>query len=227
MGALPRITISYAQSLDGRIATLTGQSQWISSPQTLRLAHRLRRDNEVILAGIGTVLRDDPELTCRIGTGSRATTYDRPVRVILDSHLRLPLASKIASSAGRVPTIACTTDAASPKRKIELEAAGVRVVALGKDEHGLVPVRRVVEFLGEEGYRSLFVEGGGKVITSFLKAGLVHRMIIVIAPLLIGEGVAAVGDLGVRSLEEALRPVRSRTRRLGADIVVELDFGGP
>jgi riboflavin-specific deaminase-like protein len=229
MGRFPRITIGFAQSLDGRIATLAGHSQWISGKRSLQLAHRLRRDHELILAGIGTVLRDDPRLTSRLAGLPLARS---PVRVILDSRLRLPLQSAIVCTAGdraqgRVPTLVCTTEAAPPERRLALEVAGLRVVVLPADAGGRVDVRAVAEFLGSEGYRSLFVEGGGEVITAFLRAGLVHRLLVVVAPILIGQGVAAVGDLGVRTLEQALRPARCRVRRLGADRVWMLDFDGP
>jgi 5-amino-6-(5-phosphoribosylamino)uracil reductase/diaminohydroxyphosphoribosylaminopyrimidine deaminase/5-amino-6-(5-phosphoribosylamino)uracil reductase len=229
MGRLPRVTISFAQSLDGRIATLSGHSQWISGKRSLRLAQKLRGDHELILAGIGTVLRDDPRLTCRLPGLPLARS---PVRVVLDSRLRLPLQSAIVRTAGerargRVPVLVCTTQSAPEERKRALEACGVRVAVLPAGEDGRVEIRSVMEFLGLEGFRSLFVEGGGEVITAFLRAGMVHRLLVVVAPIIIGHGVAAVGDLGVRTLEQALRPARCRVHRLGADRLWELEFDGP
>jgi riboflavin-specific deaminase-like protein len=222
--SLPRVTVSYAQSLDGRIATATGDSRYISCPATLRLAQRLRRDNQAILVGIGTVLRDDPELSCRLpGCAS-------PLRVVLDSHLRLPLESTIVRTADRLPTIvfcaggAEATDCAVGERRGTLVKRGLRVMDVEADPQGLLAPRRVLEVLGREGLDSLFVEGGGRVITSFLRAGVVRRMLVVVAPLLIGEGVAAVGELGVRALADALRPRRARVRRLGCDRVWDLDL---
>jgi len=224
MGRPFRVTVSYAQSVDGRIATATGDSRWISGPGTLRLAQRLRATHDVILVGIGTVLRDDPELTCRLrGRGS-------PVRVVLDTHLRLPPGCTIVRTARQVPVIAAT--ASGSERGVcegireRLEAAGIRVVALPLDASGRVSAPEVVRFLAGEGFRSLFVEGGGQVITSFLRAGLVNRLVVVTAPLLIGAGVEAVGDLGVRELGQALRPARVRVRRLGADLVWEMELHG-
>jgi len=235
--------VSYAQSLDGRIATSTGDSRWISCTRTLTLAHRLRRDHEVILVGIGTVLRDDPELSCRLKRSSRS-----PVRVILDSHLRLPPNSTIVRTCKTYRTIVYTLrDAAEDGtggaavvdimagnaaagagvgRREDLEQAGIEICEVGADSQGRVSVAEVVEDLAQRGFRSIFVEGGAKVITSFLRAGLVHRMIVVTAPVIIGRGVEAIGELGITSLGKALRPRSSRVRRLGTDRVWELLFDG-
>ena len=240
----PRITVSYAQSLDGRIATSTGDSRWISCNRTLTLAHRLRRENEVILVGIGTVLRDDPELSCRLKRRSRS-----PVRVILDSRLRLPPDSTIVRTCRTYRTIVYTLEdtaeagaddaavvdviagkaaaaGAGVDRREDLERAGIEVYQVQADNQGRVSVAEVVEDLAERGFRSIFVEGGARVITSFLRAGLVHRMVVVTAPVIIGRGVEAIGELGITSLAQALRPHRSRVRRVGTDRVWELIFHG-
>lgn len=222
--------MSYAQSVDGRIATITGDSRWISCARTLTLAHRLRRDHEVILVGIGTVVRDDPELSCRLGGNSRS-----PVRVILDSHLRLPADSTILRTCKTYRTIVYTLEqpaspeagAAAADRRAVLEKAGIEVIQIQADEQGRVSVEQVVADLADRGFRSIFVEGGAQVITSFLRHGLVHRMVVVTAPVIIGQGVAAIGDLGITTLAQALRPRRSRVRRLGTDRVWELIFDEP
>jgi riboflavin biosynthesis pyrimidine reductase len=245
MKPTPRITVSYAQSLDGRIATTTGDSRWISCPRTLTLAHRLRRDHQVIVVGIGTVLRDDPELSCRLSGRSRS-----PVRVILDSHLRLPVDSTILRTCKTYRTIVYTlsqssfseagaaavvdviksegkSTAAAADRRAVLEQAGIEVYEVQADDQGWVSVEQVVANLSERGFRSIFVEGGAQVITSFLRKGLVHRMVVVTAPVIIGRGVEAIGELGITTLAQALRPRRSRVRRLGTDRVWELIFDGP
>ncbi len=238
MGRIPRVTLSYAQSLDGRIATATGDSRWISGPASLRLAHRLRRDHEALLVGIGTVLRDDPQLTCRLP----GRPHRNPARVVLDSALRLPPDSRLARGAGQVPTLVFTAGAPAAgslrcgvagslrcgvERRSALEALGVRIVESPPEPEGRVSLRWALEHLAGLGYASLFVEGGAQVITSFLRQRLVHRLLVVVAPLLIGEGVQAVGDLEVRSLSEALRPRHSRVRRCGEERVWELEFDGP
>ncbi len=216
----PRVTVSYAQSLDGRIATRTGQSQWISGPGTLELAQELRRDNDAILVGIGTVLRDDPLLTCRLPGCSS------PVRVVLDSRLRLPEDGRIARSADRYATVvfSLAPDAAKVER---LRRLGVEVIAAeraaGPGGGGGVALGPALEALSARGIGTLFVEGGSSVITAFLRSGLVDRLLIVTAPLVIGAGVPAVADLGIDDLARALRfrPVRLEQR--GEDVVWDLE----
>jgi 5-amino-6-(5-phosphoribosylamino)uracil reductase/diaminohydroxyphosphoribosylaminopyrimidine deaminase/5-amino-6-(5-phosphoribosylamino)uracil reductase len=184
----------------------------------------------VILVGIGTVVRDDPELSCRLGGNSRS-----PVRVILDSHLRLPADSTILRTCKTYRTIVYTLEqpaspeagAAAADRRAVLEQAGIEVIQIQADEQGRVSVEQVVADLADRGFRSIFVEGGAQVITSFLRHGLVHRMVVVTAPVIIGQGVEAIGDLGITTLAQALRPRRSRVRRLGTDRVWELIFDEP
>jgi riboflavin-specific deaminase-like protein len=170
------------------------------------------------------VLKDDPELSCRLKRSSPS-----PVRVILDSRLRLPVDSTIVRTCRIYRTIVYTLhdvsgDSAASRRRTVLEQAGIEFSSVPADEQGRVAVRSVVENLAQRGFRTIFVEGGAQVITSFLREGLVDRMVVVTAPLIIGRGVEAIGELGFTSLAQALRPSRSRTRRLGRDRVWELYF---
>ena len=210
--------MSYAQSLDGRLATSTGDSQWISGPETLDLAQGLRRDNELILVGVRTIIRDDPALTCRLpGCTS-------PTRVVLDSTLRIPPQSRVVQTADSPSTMVIHTDLAPSDRLRELSARGVILRRVASDDRGRPGVHAVLDMLGSEGYSTLFVEGGGGVITSFLGAGVVDRLVVVTAPMLIGSGIEAVGELGIRDLSAALRPQRVKVERLGADMVWDMDF---
>jgi len=218
----PYVTVSYAQSLDGRIAARDGSSQWISGPASLRLAHRLRRDSDAVVVGIETVIRDDPELTYR--PGGRRSLARSPSRVVFDSRLRMPVESKLASTADEIPTTVFTLKPADGARMEALKRRGVRIVECAPNPGGGIGVADVMERLAAGGCRSVFVEGGGRIITSFLRSGVVDRMLVVTAPLIIGAGVEAVGDLGLRTLAESLRPKRARTRRLGPDLVWELLF---
>ncbi len=213
----PTITVSFAQSIDGRIATAGGDSQWISGPDSLHLAQGLRRDNETILVGINTVLRDDPLLTCRI-EGSRS-----PARIVLDSRLRLPVDSKIARTSATYRSVVMTSEPVDSRRARALESLGLEVAVLPRAGEG-ISVRAAAAWIGERGYRSLFVEGGGAVITAFLRERLVDRMTIVVAPIIVGKGIEAIGDLAIRGLDAALRPSSIGTRRLGEDLVWELSF---
>jgi riboflavin-specific deaminase-like protein len=215
----PYVTVSYAQSLDGRIATITGDSQWISGKAALKLAHRLRRANDAILVGIGTVLRDDPLLTCRIGRCSPL------IRVVLDSALRIPLDSRIAETAGSHRTVLFTSERTygSSSRTASLRKLGLEILPVPEYREKL-DIAAVLHRLAEEGVRKLYVEGGGKVISEFVRRELVHRMLVVTAPVFIGDGVSALEDLGVRELAGAVRPKVRRVRRFGGDFVWDLRF---
>jgi riboflavin-specific deaminase-like protein len=210
------VTLTYAQSLDGRIATLTGESRWISGSGTIRLAHELRARHHGILVGSGTALRDDPELTCRIpGRGS-------PLRIVLDSRLSIPLGSNLVKTAPIHKTLFLTTARAPVDKARLLAERGAEVASVGTDSRGRVDLREALGVLAKRGVGTLLVEGGSSVITSFLREGFVHRLVVVVAPLVIGEGVPAVGDLEVRSLSEALRFEPVKLSAEGDDIVWEL-----
>jgi riboflavin-specific deaminase-like protein len=219
----PRVTLSYAQSLDGRIATASGQSQWISGNETLRLAHELRRDHDAILVGAGTVIADDPRLTCRITDGRN------PHRCVLDSSLRIPTTARVVAHAGEVATSVfhdgSAADDGFARRARTLGNAGVALVGVPASEHGL-DLRAVLERLYASGVTTLLVEGGSGVLTSFFRARLVDRLVLVSAPMIVGRGIEAVGDLGVERLSSAQRGTTRSVRRLGDDVVWEIDFEG-
>lgn len=221
------VTISYAQSLDGRIATVTGDSKWISGEATLTLAHELRGASQAILVGIGTVLRDDPELTCRL------PNCQSPTRIILDGSLRLPLDSKIARTADKIPTIAIARLDA-PGREAALRDKHIRIItipdtATAEQSERSTPsatwLSRVLDELSRLELDRVFVEGGAGIITSFLRAGLVDRLIVVTAPIIIGRGVSAIGNLGVAALSEAFRPRVEEISMIGSEVVHRLIFG--
>lgn len=217
---IPRVTVSYAQSADGRIATATGSSRWISGSETLTFAHELRRDNQAILAGIGTVLADDPLLTCRL-----EEDCSTPLRVIIDSHLRIPRSSRIVQTAIQYPTLIFCCSPQSVDRKGDLAEYGLEIREVPPDTDGRVDLRHVLSELGSLGIESLFVEGGSAIITSFLRLRLVDTLYIVCAPIIIGHGIEAVGDLHTRELAEAMRGTTRSVRQEGQDIIWEIDFG--
>lgn len=213
---MPFVTVKLAQTLDGRIATATGDSQWISGPSSLKLAHKLRGEHDAIMVGIGTVLRDDPRLTVRLVNGRD------PLRVILDSSLRLPAEARVLAGGAAQNTLVITTTAADLERTAEIERLGAEVLkvesAAGRSG---VDVRKALENLGGRGISSVLVEGGAATVTSLLAALLVDRMVVAIAPKIIGRGTDAIGDLGIEHLKDAITFSSFKTRRLGPDIIVD------
>jgi len=221
----PFITLSYAQTADGRIATLKGRSERISGPEGMEFTHTLRRDNQAIMVGIGTVLADDPLLNCRLPEGSPS-----PVRIILDSELRLPTNSQIASTAATYQTILfCSkSDNSSSReaRRRELEKLEIEVISVphDQDENAHLSLPAILAELGALGFSSLFVEGGAALITSFFTHNLVDRLCIVASPLIIGRGTEAVGDLKVRELHQGRQGHTTTVRQAGNDIIWDIAF---
>ena len=213
----PYITLSYAQSLDGSIALRRGQPTPISGPETLRLTHQLRADHDAILVGIGTVLADNPRLTVRLVAGSD------PQPVILDSQLRLPLTANLWQN-GRLPWIA-THETADPAQIAALEAAGATVWPLPSDGLGFVSLLDLMARLKEAGINSLMVEGGARVITSFLVQQLVDQLIVTVSPRLLG-GLNVVENLGQRLNGHGLPHLNNpHYQWLGQDMVLSGEVG--
>jgi diaminohydroxyphosphoribosylaminopyrimidine deaminase/5-amino-6-(5-phosphoribosylamino)uracil reductase len=212
---IPLVTLKFAQSLDGRIATKTGHSQWISSPESLRLGHTLRSIHDGVLVGIGTILVDDPGLTVRLAKGKN------PRRIIIDGKLRIPLRAKVLNDEGVDKTIIVATERASRGKAQSLKNLGAEILWARENQRGKVDMEDLLGKLGRMGITSVLVEGGAKIITSFLRERLADKIVIVMAPKLIGEGIEAVGNLEIRDLDEALQISRMKMRRLGGDIVIE------
>ena len=187
----PTVTLTYAQSLDGSIAVRRGEPMSLSGPESQRFTHALRAEHDAILIGIDTVLSDDPQLTVRRVQGPD------PQPVVLDSRLRTPTSAKLFEHPTMRPWIA-TTEAAPAERQERLEAAGATVLRLPAADDGRVDLDALLAVLAERRVRSLMVEGGARVITSFLAAQLVDRLVLTVVPLLVG-GLSAVGDLAERN----------------------------
>ncbi|CUS04778.2 Riboflavin-specific deaminase/GTP cyclohydrolase II [Candidatus Promineifilum breve] len=207
----PYITLSYAQSLDGSIAARRGEQTFISGPEAGRLTHQLRARHDAILVGIGTVLADDPQLTVRLVRGPD------PQPVIVDSRLRFPPWAKLLRGERR-PWIA-TTDAADPARQAALEAAGARVIRLPAVPNGMVDLTALLAYLARRHMRSVMVEGGATVISNFLAAHLADRLVLTIAPMILG-GLNAVADLGRLNGRVMPRLVRPQYQTLGKDVIL-------
>jgi len=212
---LPLVTVKFAQTLDGRIATATGSSRWISSAESQRLAHKLRTANDAIMVGIGTILADDPQLTARLTKGKN------PTRIVLDSRLRISPEAKVLTGQETAPTILVTTAHADKKMLSLLSQKGIDVLVAPEDERGKIDLRQVLHTLGRRSIASVLVEGGAEVITSLLHLKLADKLVIIIAPRIMGEGIAAVGELNIRDINQTLKLSFTRTYRLGEDLIIE------
>jgi len=213
----PLVTLKLATSLDGRIATAHGESQWITGAEARRMGQRLRATHDAILVGVGTAQADNPSLTCRLpGLENRS-----PVRVVLDSRARLSPESDLAATAAHVPTWLVVSRGATNERQVSaLVEKGVHVIPVAAGAGGRPDIMALLGALAERGITRLLVEGGAAVATAFLGAGLVDRIAWFRAATLIGgDGLAALGALGIEALDDAPAYKRIALRRLGEDLL--------
>jgi diaminohydroxyphosphoribosylaminopyrimidine deaminase/5-amino-6-(5-phosphoribosylamino)uracil reductase len=195
----PLVALKTATTSDGRIATRTGASQWITGAAARERAHLLRAQQDAIAVGIGTVEADDPSLTCRLpGLSGRS-----PVRVVFDSSLRISLESNLVRTAGEVPTWVLSADKTDRDRRHALEGAGVTVIPIEQVTDGQPEPGAALGALAALGITRLMVEGGARLATGLLRAGLVDRLLWFRAPSLIGgDGLPPFGDIGVAGIEQ-------------------------
>ncbi len=218
---LPLVTIKAATTLDGRIATRTGDARWISNERSRRYVHRLRCDLDAILVGIGTALGDDPLLTARVA-GKRCR---QPVRVVLDSHLRLPLTSQLVKTAAQSPVWAAGREDASPRRRQALTDAGVNVLALPAGPSG-IDLAALLRELGRCGFNSVLVEGGARIIGAFMEQDLGDEFYFFYAPKILGDpqGVPLVSGSPRQRMADAVPVYDLRVRRFGEDVLLSGRF---
>jgi diaminohydroxyphosphoribosylaminopyrimidine deaminase/5-amino-6-(5-phosphoribosylamino)uracil reductase len=206
----PEITLKLATTLDGRIATHGGESRWITGEESRRCVHELRSGHDAVLVGIETAIKDDPELTVRLNG------YEgyQPARVVLDSRGRLPLNSKLAQTSRVIPTLLVTTQPA-PGALLSLGVREIRVPS----KHQRVDLEAALTALAELGIQRLFVEGGGVIATSFLRAGYVDRLEWFRAPTILGgDARPVIGHLNLESLSQIYRFTRLGVQALGDDL---------
>ncbi|MGE5515852.1 MAG: bifunctional diaminohydroxyphosphoribosylaminopyrimidine deaminase/5-amino-6-(5-phosphoribosylamino)uracil reductase RibD [Bacteroidota bacterium] len=193
----PLVTLKLASTLDGRIATHSGESKWITGEAARRAAHLLRAENDVIMVGSGTVLADDPELTCRIpGLEDRS-----PVRVVVDGRMRLPLTSRLVAGANEIPTWMLTLEGGDAERIEAYQDSGVDVIEVPEAADHTVDLGGALVALAESGVTRVLVEGGAHLAAGLLRDGLVDRLVWFRAARLIGgDGLPAMVGFGVDHL---------------------------
>ncbi|AHJ62840.1 5-amino-6-(5-phosphoribosylamino)uracil reductase [Granulibacter bethesdensis] len=215
----PRVTLKLASTLDGRIATASGESQWITGAQARHHVQAVRARHDAILTGIGTVLADNPSLTCRL-TGARQTPL---LRLVADSRLRMPLNARMLHDGAGPVWILCA-DGADPARRAALEQSGVKILPIPvASETGQLIIRAALQQLGQAGLTWVLVEGGGKIAASLLREEHVDDIVWYHAPAIMGaDGYPATGVLGLSTLSAMPRFRAVSTRAVGTDIVTEL-----
>jgi diaminohydroxyphosphoribosylaminopyrimidine deaminase / 5-amino-6-(5-phosphoribosylamino)uracil reductase len=217
----PLVTLKLATSLDGRIATRIGESRWITGPPARERGHWLRATHDAIMVGTGTVLADDPQLTCRLpGLGRRS-----PVRVVLDRHLRIPPAARVIAEARYIPTWVLTlppeeSPHGSSVRREAFLTAGATVLDVDPDPAGNINLAAALAALAERGLTRLLVEGGARLAAALLQARLVDRLAWIHAPTLIGgDGIPAIAALGLDALAAAPGFERVSIEAVGNDVL--------
>jgi diaminohydroxyphosphoribosylaminopyrimidine deaminase/5-amino-6-(5-phosphoribosylamino)uracil reductase len=211
----PYVHAKWAMTLDGKIATRTGDSKWVTDKAARRRVHELRGRMDAVVVGIGTVLTDDPLLTVR-PPGPRT-----PTRIVLDSRLRMPVQARLVQTAREAPTLVATAARIDPERAIALETAGVEVLHLPSSE-GRPRMPLLLQELGRRRFTNVLVEGGGAVLGSFLDARAIDEFHVFVAPKLVGGAAALtpVGGLGVATIAEALPLAEWRVEQLDGDVLL-------
>ncbi len=213
----PFVTLKLATTLDGRIALPSGESKWITGEAARTHAHLVRAQHDAVMVGSGTVLADDPELSCRLP----GVEHRRLIRVVADSRARLPVTSKLAQGALRQPTWLLT----APNAETELlRASNVRIIPVAAVD-GMIDLTEALRALAEAGLTRVLVEGGARLASSLLKSGLADQLLWYRAPSVMGDGASAVSGLGVSHLAEMPRVMRKETIRLGEDVLETYLFG--
>lgn len=211
----PLLRLKLASSLDGRIATAKGESQWITGDLARRAVHIMRGRHDAVMVGVGTILADDPDLTCRID-GMRTTSL---VRIVVDSHLRTPMLSRLVQTANQHPLWILHHDGVDPARCKALSQVGVKLIGLPATKAG-IDLKQAMEQLAAHGLTRILVEGGGTLAAGLLQADLVDRLAWFHAPgILGGDGFPAVAGLGVETLLQIPRFAPVSACRLGADML--------
>lgn len=214
----PFVILKCAATLDGRIATRTGDSRWVTGPASRRHVHQIRHAVDGILVGVETVKNDDPSLTTRL----KGETGSDPTRIILDTHLSMPATARMLHQASEAPTwVACGPDAPESRRSA-LEAAGARVIAAAV-KNGRIDLSALMEQIGRMGIGSLLIEGGGRVIGSALAAGIVDKLCLFYAPKLLGgdDGIPMCRGTGPERMQDSIAVHELEVFRFDGDVMLQ------
>ena len=213
---IPFVIMKSAMSLDGKISTSTGESKWISCEKSRQKVHKLRDEVMAILVGVNTIIKDNPKLTCRLEYGKN------PIRIVVDSTLKIPLSTNIITSAKDTRTIIVTTLYAQMSKVKELESKGVEVI-VANDKDKRVDLKDMMQKLGALKIDSILLEGGASLNYSAIEEGVVDKVQIYIAPKIIGgvDSKTPVGGNGINSLKDAFKIKNISVETIGEDILVE------
>ena len=208
----PFAIIKVAMSLDGRIATKTGDSKYITSREARKYVHQLRTEIDAVMVGVNTVLRDNPELTPRLFKGKD------PMKIVVDSNLKISKNCNLMKNPAKL--IIATTKKA-PKNDIKkLQQKGVNVI-ITKLKKGLVDLQDLMKQLGKHEITSVMIEGGSELNSSAIKEGIVDKVLIFAAPKIIGNGLGAIGNLGINKIDKAINLKNTITKKIGQDLLIE------
>ncbi|MEP6755278.1 MAG: bifunctional diaminohydroxyphosphoribosylaminopyrimidine deaminase/5-amino-6-(5-phosphoribosylamino)uracil reductase RibD [Chthonomonadales bacterium] len=215
---LPFVTLKCATTLDGKTATATGDSRWITGDESRANVHLERARSGAVLVGVGTAIADDPMLDARLDPKPDI----QPTRIILDPNLRLPLSSRLVLSAREIPVIVVTGASALSERQVALEVAGVAVVRVECKAHSGLDLHEVKRLLAIRGINSIYVEGGGKTHAAFLNSGVADRVSWYIAPKIVGGASAPTGveGVGIERMADALELHSVETKTFGKDLLI-------
>ena len=212
---MPFVTIKVAMSADGRIATSSGDSKYITSTEARKAVHQLRTEADAVLVGVNTVIRDNPQLTPRLVQGKD------PLKIVLDSTLKMPEKCNLMKEPSKL--LVATTNKASKSKLDALRQKGVNIVILNQ-KNGMVDLKQLMEELGKREITSVMIEGGTEVNSSAIKAGIVDKIVIFAAPKIIGSGKGAIGNLGIKKIDRAINLKNTKTEKVGNDLMIEGDL---
>lgn len=215
---LPFVTLKSAITLDGKIATRTGASRWITGTMAREEVHRLRHAYDAIMVGIGTVLQDDPQLTTRLPDQQGVN----PLRIVVDSTLRLPRKARVTEVAADCRTLIATTNRAAMATQEILQARGVEIVRLPAYDDGRVDLEALLSYLGGRGVASILVEGGAYLAATLLQRRLLDKLLVFIAPKVMGgDGISFIAPWGVETMEQVICLQQMTGRKVGEDFLLE------